>query len=130
MENEKFDVKVVGILFNTATRQVLLGKATGDENYSFVEGDLTYKEELDDCLKRITKEKTGYSIHNLGAIYAENMLKEEDKLKVHFLCETSEGEITPGENVEELIWVKPKEIEEKLGQQLPTRLHEYVNSLG
>lgn len=130
MDKEKFRVKIIGILFNTATRQILVGKNKGDKTYSFVEGELGYEEELDACLKRVAKEKTGYKIHNLGAVYAENKLKEKDKLKIHFLCEIAGGEKSPAKDVEELIWVKPEEVEKKLGEELPTRLHEYVNSLG
>jgi len=42
-------------------------------------------------------EKTGYSVHNLGSIYAENMLKDPNKVKLHFLCEIKGGEEKPGE---------------------------------
>ena len=38
--------------------------------------------------------------------------------------------IKPGGNVQELVWVKPSETEEKLGVNLPTRLKEYLISLG
>jgi ADP-ribose pyrophosphatase YjhB (NUDIX family) len=130
MEENKFIVKIVGIIFDPEKRKILVGKNKEDERYSFLEGDLTYEEELDQGLKRITKEKTGYIIHNLGAVYAENMLESrKDKLKIHFLCEATEGEEKPGINVEELLWVNPKEIEEKLEVELPTRLREYIIGL-
>ena len=129
MEQDKFRIKIVGIIFNPETREVLVGKSEGDEKYSFLEGDLNYKEELDDCLKRIITEKTGFIAHNLGAIYAENKLRKEDKVKIHFLCEASEGELQKGENIEILEWVKPSEVEGKLGVELPTRLREYILNL-
>ena len=130
MEKEMFYIKIVGIIFDTQSRKILIGKNKGDEKYSFLEGNLNHEEELDKCLKRITKEKTGFEIHNLGAVYAENMLKDKDKVKLHFLCEKNgEDKETPGENVEELIWVKPSEVEEKLGVNLPSRLHEYLMNL-
>jgi ADP-ribose pyrophosphatase YjhB (NUDIX family) len=129
MEKELFYVKIVGIIFDTTKREVLIGKNPGDENYSFLEGDLNHEEELDDCLKRTIKEKTGYKVHNLGAVYAENMLQDKDKLKLHFLCEISEGEEVKGHTVQELKWVKPSEVEKHLGVKLPPRLHEYVTNL-
>jgi len=129
MENDKFYVKIVGIIFDTTTRKILLGKGPEEENYSFLEGDLTYEEELDACLKRVTKEKTGYNVHNLGAVYSENCLTDKAKIKLHFLCQIKSGEETLGEDVKELIWVKPSEVEEKLGVKLPSRLHEYVTNL-
>jgi len=129
METSKFYVKIVGIIFDPKKRKLLIGKNVGDERYSFLEGDLGYEQELDEKLKEVTKEKTGYKVHNLGAVYAENMLKNQEKLKIHFLCEATEGEEKPGENVEKLVWVKPSEIEEKLGVKLPSRLRGYLIGL-
>ncbi|NCN86615.1 hypothetical protein GW932_02180 [archaeon] len=129
MEKEKFYVKIVGIIFDTSTRKVLVGRLDNEDHYSFIEGDLTHEEELDKCLKRTIKETTGCTVHNLGAVYAENMLKNNEKLKIHFLCEIREGEVTPGGKITELLWVKPSEVEEKLGVELPSRLHEYITNL-
>ncbi len=129
MEKELFYVKIVGIIFDTATRKILVGRINKEDHYSFIEGDLTHGEELDKCLKRTVKETTGYIIHNLGAVYAENLLKNPNKLKLHFLCEKGEGELNPSQKITELIWVKPSEVEEKLGVKLPSRLHEYVTNL-
>jgi len=129
MEKELFYVKVVGIIFDTTSRKVLLGKNYGDTSYSFLEGNLNHEEELDVCLKRVVKEKTGFKVHNLGAVYAENMLEDKSKLKIHFLCEVGEGEEKKGENVEEIIWIKPSGVEDKLGMKLPSRLHEYMLNL-
>lgn len=129
MEKHKFRIRVVGIIFNPKTREILIEKDKGEIKYSFLEGDLTYEEEIDKCLKRMIKEKTGYIVHNLGAVYAENKLREEDKVKIHFLCEATEGELNKGEEVESLIWIKPSEVEKKLEVQLPTRLREYIMNL-
>jgi len=129
MENERFYIKIVGIIFDTEKRKILIGKNPGNENYSFLEGDLTHEEELDKCLKRTVTEKTGYIVHNLGAIYAENMLRDKDKVKVHFLCEIKGGKEKLGKNVAVLKWVKPSEVEKYLGVTLPSRLHEYLTNL-
>lgn len=129
MTESNFYVKVVGIIFNPTTRKVLIGKNKNDEKYSFLEGDLSNQEELDKCLKRTIKEKTGFTAHNLGAIYAENMLQDKHKIKLHFLCEVRGSEENLGENVKEIIWVKPSEVEEKIGVKLPPRLHEYLMNL-
>ncbi len=129
MEKPKFYVKIVGIIFDPNKRMILVGKNYNEEKYSFLEGVLDYEEELDKKLKEVTREKTGYKIHNLGAIYAENMLSKRDKLKIHFLCEATEGEEKSGEDVEKLLWIKPSEVEEKLEVKLPTRLREYLFGL-
>lgn len=126
----KFKVKIIGILFNPSARQILLGRNKGEKDLSFLEGVLKYDEQLDVGLKRVAKEKTGYKVHNLGAIYAENKLKEKDELILYFLCEATEGKEKTGKNVEELRWVSPKEIARFIKEKLPTRLKEYILNLG
>lgn len=127
---DKFRVKIIGILFNPSVRKVLIGRNKGEKNLSFLEGDLRYEEELDVGLKRVAKEKTGYIIHNLGAVYAENRLKDKQALRIYFLCEATEGIETPGKNVAELKWINPKEVEKHLKKKLPTRLKGYIFGLG
>jgi ADP-ribose pyrophosphatase YjhB (NUDIX family) len=127
---QKFNVKIIGILFSPEARKILIGKNHGDKNLSFLEGELKYDEELDVGLKRIAKEKTGYIIHNLGAVYAENRLKDKQALRIYFLCEATEGKECPGKNVAELKWINPKEAEKHLKKKLPTRLKEYIFGLG
>ena len=129
-QSNKFEVIILGIIFNPATRQVLIGKAKGDKNWSFLEGDLKHNEELDVGIKKVAKEKTGYDVKNLGAIFAKNCLEDKDELELYFLCEIASGEEKKGENVEELKWIKPNQVEEYLNQTLPTRLKEYITNLG
>jgi len=127
----KFKVKIIGILFEPKSRKILLGKNIGDKKFSFLDGELKYNEELDVGLKRVAKQKTGYKIHNLGAVYAKNKIKnKKDLLELYFLCEATEGKEKSGPKVEKIIWVKPSEIEKKLKQKLPTRLKEYILGLG
>lgn len=126
----KFKVKIIGILFNPQARKILVGKNNGDKELSFLEGDLNCDEELDIGLKRTAKEKTGYIIHNLGAVYAENRLRDKEALRIYFLCEATEGKEKPGKNVAEIKWINPKEIEKHLNKKLPTRLKEYIFNLG
>ena len=131
MSETKFNVKIIGILFNPKERKILIGKNKGDEYFSFVDGELKYDEELDQGLKRVTKEKTGHVIHNLGTIYANNMIegKNTDTLELYFLCEINGGEEKRGEDVEEIRWIKANEFEELSNQKLPTRLKEYITNI-
>ncbi len=126
----EFNVIVLGIIFDPKTKKILVGKAKGDKNWSFLESDLICKEELDVKLKKDVKEKTGFIIKNLGAIYAKNCLEKKENLEIYFLCEIASGKEEKGEDVEELKWVKPKEVEEYLNATLPTRLKEYITNLG
>jgi ADP-ribose pyrophosphatase YjhB (NUDIX family) len=129
MESTKFKVKLVGVIFDPKKRKVLIGKGKGERRYSFLEGDLIPDEELDKELKRITKEKTGFIIHNLGTIYSENALENKEELKIYFLCEATEGEEKKGKDIEEIIWIKPSEVEKKLETKFPTRLKEFITGL-
>ena len=127
---EKFRIKVIGILFEPKSRKILIGKNKGDKRYSFLEGDLKYNEELDKCLKRVAKGKTGYKIHNLGAVYAKNRIKNrKDLFEIYFLCEATEGKEKPGPKVSELKWIYPKNAEKELKEKFPTRLKEYLFNL-
>ena len=131
MENYKFKVILVGVVFDPKERKILIGKNKGDESYSFVEGNLNHDEELDINLKKLTTEKTGYVVHNLGTIYARNKIEnDEERLELYFLCEATEGSEKPGENVEELIWIKPSEISKYINGELPSRLKEYIVHIG
>ena len=127
MESGKFYVRVIGIIFNPKERKILIGKNNGDKNYSFVDGELKYDEELNLGLKRVIKEKTGYEISNLGSIFAG--LRKKEELAIYFLCEIKNGKETCGSKVEEIKWVKANEIENLINEKLPGKLKEYLNSI-
>ncbi len=127
MSNEKFYVKIIGIVFDPNQRKILVGKNNGDKHYSFIDGELSYNEELNECLKKITKEKTGYDIINLGSVFAG--IKKKEELSIYFLCEIKNGNVKPGKKVKEIKWVKAKEIENLINEKLPEKLWEYVKSI-
>ena len=130
MEPQKFKVILIGIIFNPQNRKILVGKNKEDKEYSFLEGNLQQGEDLDIGLKRVISKKTGYKVHNLGAVYADNSLENNEILELYFLCEATEGEESPGENVEELKWIKPFEVEQIINKTLPSILKEYIINLG
>lgn len=131
MKETKFSIKIIGILFDPMQKKVLVGKNKGDKYFSFVDGELKYDEELDDGLKRVTKEKTGYIVHNLGAVYANNRVggSNNDILELYFLCEIREKKEEKGDKVEEIRWIKAKEFEKLADRRLPSRLKEYLNNI-
>ena len=131
MEGTKFNVRVVGILFDPAEKKILVGKNKGEGHFSFVDGELKYEEELDLGLKRVATEKTGYVVHNLGVIFVNNRIGGEntDTLELYFLCEVKKGEEKPGEKVEELRWIKAEEFEDLSNRRLPSRLQEYIKNI-
>ena len=130
MNHDKFSVKIIGIVFNPKTRKILVGKNIEDEKYTFLEGFLSYNEELDVGLKKVANEKTGYKVANLGAVFARNCCtNKKDRLYLYFLCEVAGGKEKLGKDIKELKWIKPSEVEKALEEKLPTRLREYILGL-
>ena len=127
MGNGKFYVKIVGIIFNPKERKILIGRNKKDKNYSFVDGELKYDEELNSGLKRVTKEKTGYDVSNLGSIFAG--LRKKEELAIYFLCEIKNGKEIRGQEVKEIKWVKANEVENLIKEKLPRKLKEYIDSI-
>ena len=127
----KFDVKIIGILFNPQEKKILVGRNKGENKFSFVDGELKYEEELDIGLKRVVKNKTGYEVHNLGVVFANNRVNGQNskELELYFLCEVKGGNETPGNNTEELKWIKAHEYQDLTDKKLPRRLREYVQNI-
>ena len=88
---------------------------------------LNYDEDLDLELKRITKERTGYKVHNLGTVFAKNNIANDpETLELYFLCEATEGKEKRGTKIAELRWIKANEFEKLTNKKAPTRLKEYL----
>ncbi len=127
MEKKKFFVKLIGIIFDPVKRKILLGRRKDEKYFSFLRGYLNYDEDLDLELKRITKERTGYKIHNLGAVFAKNNIAQDEKtLELYFLCEATEGKEKKGPKIAELKWIKAKEFGKLTNKKVPPRLKEYL----
>ena len=126
---KKYCIKIKGIVFDPLNKKVLIGRKKGDKSYSFVDGELKNDEELNNSLKRIIKEKTGYVVSNLGAVFAENNKKKQDELQIYFLCEIMGGKEKLAKYVEEIKWIKANEIEKLINETLPNRLKEYVKNI-
>ena len=70
MENvEKFEVIILGIIFNPKSKKILIGRRENDSeipelSWSFPGGRLRLEEDIDETLKRSVENKTGYKIKN------------------------------------------------------------------
>ncbi len=127
MKGEKFYVKIIGIVFDPNQKKILIGKNKKDKDYSFVDGKLNHSKDLNESLKKIIKEKTGYYISNLGSIFAG--VKKKEELAIYFLCEIKEGREELGNGVKEIKWVKANEVENLINEKLPGKLKEYLKSI-
>lgn len=131
---QKFEVVVLGIIFDPRKKKILLGRREKDPyiknlGWCFPGGRLELGEDVDQTLKRNMKLKTGYSVKNLGAIFSRTYPEKEELLGVYFLTEVFEGNEKPGGDIVELKWVSPKEIEKYFTTSYHKKLKEFLNGL-
>ena len=130
-----FEVILLGIIFDPKTRKILIGKRENDPyipqlSWVFPGGRLTNDGEINKTLKEKIKAQTGLVVKNLGAIFSKTYEEKRDLLAVYFLCEAISGKAKKGENLKEIKWVKPSELEEHFTTSFHPRLKEYLMSIG
>ncbi|MFC1710567.1 NUDIX hydrolase [Nanoarchaeota archaeon] len=133
-EKEKLNVVALGIIFDPKEKKILIGKReidtpTKELIWCFPGGKLIPGEEIDFLLKKHIKARTGYEIKNLGAIFSKTYPEKPDLLAVYFLTEVFEGEEKAGEDIVELKWVSPKELENYFTTSFHKKLKEYLIEL-
>ena len=126
---DSFRIKIIGIIFNPEKREIMIGKKCDEKFWNFLETELTYKDNMDKKLKEAIKEKTGYNVKNLGAVFSKKDSEQEDLIEIYFLCEIFEGKEKKGPGIEEIKWIKPAHTERYLNEKLPTRLKGYLSNL-
>ncbi len=134
MNKEKFNVLVLGIIFDPKTKKILIGKREKDQTFPeltwcFPGGELSPGEEIDSTLKKKIKQKTGYNIKNLGTFFSKTYPEKEDLLAVYFLTQVFEGEEKPGDSFIELKWVEPKELEKYFTISFHKKLKQFLLDL-
>jgi len=131
---DNFKVILLAVIFDPKTKKILIGRRENDPylpelSWCFPGGRMHLQENLDQTLKRKIKEKTGLTVKNLGAIFADNDPRRKDFLMVYFLCESFSGKIKEGGNMAEVKWADPEELEKLFKVKFNTRLREYLISL-
>lgn len=134
MEKNKFNVVVLGIIFDPREKKILIGRRENDPHikeltWCFPGGKLSVGEDIDKTLKEKIKLKTGYDIKNLGAFFSETHEEKKDLLSVYFLTQAFEGEEKPGDDIIELKWVSPKELENYFTTSFHRKLKKFVEEL-
>ena len=133
-KKEKFEVIILGIIFDPKEKKILIGRRENDENipeltWCFPGGRATYDEDVDKTLKRTLKAQTGYDVKNLGAIFSKIYPERKDLLAVYFLTQAFDGKEKPGKDILELKWVSPKELENYFTTSFHKKLKEYLIDL-
>lgn len=134
MEENRFEVIVLGIIFNPKEKKILIGRRENDSEikeltWCFPGGKLQKGEDIDKALKRNIKEKTGYDIKNLGAFFSKTYPEKEDLLAVYFLTRVFEGKEKPGDDLVELKWINPKELDKYFTTSYHKKLKEFIEEL-
>jgi len=134
-ESDNFKVILLGIIFDPKTKKILIGRRENDPyipklSWVFPGGKATQDEELEKTLKRKIKEKTGLEIENLGSVFTTRIPSEKkDLLLIYYLCEVITGEEKSSEDLKELKWVNPEELEEHFTTSFHETLKEYIMNL-
>ena len=134
MEMDSFNTILLGVIFDPAKRKILLGRRENDPyikelTWVFPGGSLNYEEDLDAALKKKIKEKTGLDVKNLGAIFAKTYPEKKEFLSIYFLCEAVSGEEKAADDLVELKWVKPEEVENYFTTSFHPHMKEYILNL-
>lgn len=124
----------LGIILDTENKKILIIKRKKESpitglTWCFPGGRIKYDQDLENELKRRIKEKTGFDVESLGAVYAKTHREKEGLLSIYYLCEVIRGEENLGEEFEEMRWVNPEEIEGYFGTVLHPNLKEYLFNL-
>ncbi len=125
---------IVGIIFDTKKRKILIGRRVNDPyikelNWTFPGGVPNYGEDLEKFVERKIKEKTDLKVKNLGCVFAREFKENNKILIMYYLCEVVSGKERPRDNLVELKWVKPEELEKHFTTSFDPRLKEYIMNL-
>jgi len=125
---------VLGIVFDTKNKKILIGKRNPDEyldklRWTFIGGRPEHGEDLDEAVKREIKEETGLDVESLGIIFAKTYPEQKDLLALYYLCEVTGGKESPKGDLTELKWVAPEKLEENFTTSFHPHLKEYIMNL-
>lgn len=132
--SEQFYPYVLGIIFDPQNKKILIAKTKNSDHlpgitWGFPGDRVRIGEELEEALKRTVKEETGLEVESLGVIFAKTYPEKRDTISVYYLTEVVGGEEKAGENISELKWVSPKELQLHFTSSFHPKLREYLEGL-
>ncbi len=133
-DKPRFEVLILAVIFDTTKKKILIGKKGGElsipeTTWVFPGGRANHEEDLDQSLKKAILKKTGYTTKNLGAIFAKTYPEKRDLASIYFFCEHIEGEEKAGDDLTELKWVDPEELENHFTTSFHPKLKEFILNL-
>lgn len=129
-----FLLNVLGIVYDSQTRKILIGKRQNDPylsdlSWCFPGGRPAYKSELEDYLKHEIKIKTGLDVEVKKVVFAKTYPEKREFLAIYYQCEVVGGEEKAGEKFIELKWIKPSEVQNYFTTSLHDNLLNYLKTL-
>lgn len=133
-EKNIFSVIVLAIIFDPEKRKILIGKRENapyvkELGWVFPGGRLTSEETEEQTIKRKIKQSTGLEVENLGTVFSRIFPEKKDFFLIYNLCELTGGKEKPGEDIKELKWVSPDELQKYFTTSFDPKLKEYINNL-
>lgn len=133
-ETPKFEVIVLGIILDTESKRVLIGKRKEGQGgrllgWGFPGGRILPGEEIDKALKERIKLKTGYSVKNIGTFFSQTHDENPNLISITFLTSVYQGKELPGDDIEELKWVEIRNLEKYFKIPLHIKLKEFLSEL-
>lgn len=131
---DDFNVIVLGIVFDTKRKKILIGKREKDPfmkklGWVFPGGRLNFNEDIELALKKRIFETTGLKVANLGSIFAKTYSENKKFVAVYFLCEVMSGKEKTSGKLTELKWVSPEEVGKHFTTSFHPHLKEYILNL-
>jgi len=122
---------ILGIIFDTKKRKILMGRRVNDPyisnlTWSFPGGVPNYGEDLEKFVERKIREKTNLKVKSLGCVFARELKEKNKILLLYYLCEVVSGKERPRDDLVELKWVEPKDLEKYFTTSFDPRLKEYI----
>jgi ADP-ribose pyrophosphatase YjhB (NUDIX family) len=133
-EKKTFLVNVLGIIFDTSRRKILIGKRESDSEvpeikWSFIGGRVESDEDMERFLERKIKSKTGYDVKSLGPVFSRIPKEKSNLLLIYYLCELVGGKEKIFGDFSELKWADPEDLERYFITSFDSRLKEYILNL-
>ena len=134
MEKDEFQTILLAVVYDPKEKKILLGRRENDPHlkqltWCFPGGKPNHDDELEVALKKKVKLKTGCDVTSLGSIFIRIAPEKRDQILIYYLCEAIDGEITPGDDIVELKWVSPEEVEKHFTTSFHPNLKEYIMNL-
>jgi nucleoside triphosphatase len=128
MNNTKKPEIVVGVLVYNENKEIFLAKAhKWGDRWIVPGGHLEYGETLIECVSREVKEETNLDVRDIeiidiqDSIFSKEFHRECHMVFLDYCCKQDSYDIQLNDELQEYIWIDPKEALKKLNLNSSTR---------